>query len=291
MLPIQVLCALLVPLLWGIQFVVIKTGLAAFPPLLFVGVRFAIIALLLLPFVGRPSRRELPSVLLISVFLGGLNFALTFMGLAHGRAGVLAVAQQLSTPFTLLLAWPLLSERPSQRGLLGLVVALGGVALSTSADSQASLPLRPVLLIAGGGLALALGNVLAKRLGPFEPLKLMAWMSLFTVPQVWVASAFFEHDQIAALANASLAAWCALAYTVFLGGIVGFGLWFWLIRTCSVTQVAPYALLQPVFAVAAGVLLLEEPLTVSLAAGMVMCTAGVAITQRRPSNQNEVTGR
>jgi O-acetylserine/cysteine efflux transporter len=278
--PIQISCALLVPLLWGFQFVVIKTGLAAFPPLFFVGLRFAVIAALLLPFVGRPTRRELGPIVLISVFLGGLNFALTFVGLAHGRAGVLSVAQQLSTPFTVLLAWPLLGERPSPSVMLGLVVALGGVALS-SAGSDASVALFPVLLIIGGGLALAVGNVLTKHHGPFEPLKLMAWMALLTVPQVLAASACIEHGQLAALRNASPAAWWALAYTVFLGGIAGFGLWFWLIRTCSMTQVAPYALLQPVFAVAAGVLFLREPLSVALVAGMLVCITGVAITQRR----------
>jgi len=39
--PTQVVCALLVPLFWGLQFVVIKVGLTAFPPLFFVGLRFA----------------------------------------------------------------------------------------------------------------------------------------------------------------------------------------------------------------------------------------------------------
>jgi len=68
-------------------------------------------------------------MVIISVFLGGLNFALTFIGRALGRAGVLAVAQQLSTPFTMLLAWPFFGELPSPRVKLGLVVAFGGVAL------------------------------------------------------------------------------------------------------------------------------------------------------------------
>jgi drug/metabolite transporter (DMT)-like permease len=39
--PTQIACAVLVPLFWGVQFVVIKVGLTAFPPLFFVGLRFA----------------------------------------------------------------------------------------------------------------------------------------------------------------------------------------------------------------------------------------------------------
>jgi drug/metabolite transporter (DMT)-like permease len=50
--PTQIACAVLVPLFWGVQFVVIKVGLTAFPPLFFVGLRFAAVAAILLPFVG-----------------------------------------------------------------------------------------------------------------------------------------------------------------------------------------------------------------------------------------------
>ena len=79
--PTQIACAMLVPLFWGLQFVVIKVGLTAFPPLFFVGLRFAAVAAILLPFVGRPTRRELGPMIAISVFFGGLNFALFFVGL------------------------------------------------------------------------------------------------------------------------------------------------------------------------------------------------------------------
>ena len=99
--------------MWGVQYTVIKTGLTAFPPLFFVAVRFAVIAAILLPFVARPTRRELADILVISVFIGGLNFGLVFIGLMHAPASVAGIANQLWTPLTLLLAWPLLGERPS----------------------------------------------------------------------------------------------------------------------------------------------------------------------------------
>jgi O-acetylserine/cysteine efflux transporter len=121
--------------------------------------------------------------------------------------------------------------------------------------------------------------------GAFEPLKLMAWMSLFTVPQVLVVSAALEHGQLASLTSATPLAWIAFAYTVLFGAIAGFGLWFWLIAECSIARVAPFALLQAVFAIAAGVLFLHEPLTISLIAGAAICIAGVAISQSRPSRR------
>jgi O-acetylserine/cysteine efflux transporter len=278
--PIQIACAVLVPLLWGVQYVVIKTGLAVFPPLFFVGLRFAAVSMILIPFVGFPTQRELGPFMLISVFIGGLNFGLVFVGLAHGLASITGVANQLWTPFTLLLAWPLLGERPSMRVIIGVVIAFCGVVL-TVVDPDVSVPVVPTLFVVGSGLALAIGTVLTKRYGPFEPMKLMAWMSLFTVPQVLGASAILERRQIASLGAASFEAWLAFTYTVFIGGIAGFSLWFWLIARCPVSRLAPFALLQTAFAVAAAVILLREHLTPALVAGAAICVAGVLVTQRR----------
>jgi O-acetylserine/cysteine efflux transporter len=283
--PAQITCAVLVPLFWGLQFVVIKIGLAAFTPLFFVGLRFAAAAALLLPFVGRPTLRELGPMIAISFFFGGLNFGLVFVGLGQGLAGVSAVANQLSTPFTVLLAWPLLGEWPSPRVIIGVALAFAGVAL-TAVEPSASVKILPTLQVIAAGFALAVGSVLAKRYGPFEPMKLIAWMSVFTVPQVMAASFLIEHGQFASLHTASLQAWLAFGYTVLFGAVAGWGLWFWLIARCSMTRVAPFALLQIVFAVIAGIVFLHEPLTSTLVAGAAICIVGVAITQIRSVGQH-----
>jgi O-acetylserine/cysteine efflux transporter len=107
----------------------------------------------------------------------------------------------------------------------------------------------------------------------------MGWSSLFTVPQVMLASLMLEHGQLASLVAADAHGWLALAYTVVFGGIIGFGLWFWLIARCPMSRVAPFGLLLPVFALISSVLFLGEPLTATLIAGALICIAGVAITQ------------
>jgi O-acetylserine/cysteine efflux transporter len=73
--------ALLVPLLWGIQFVAIKLGLSAFPPLFMAAMSFFLIALLLLPFVGVGSAKDIRGAAFISLSFGGLGFGLFFCGL------------------------------------------------------------------------------------------------------------------------------------------------------------------------------------------------------------------
>jgi O-acetylserine/cysteine efflux transporter len=278
---LQILCAVAVPLLWGYQFVAIKVGVAEFPPLFFLALRFLAIALLLVPFVKTPARRQLGPIAAISLFLGGLNFGLFYVGLGLGSGSMSAVAYQLATPFTVLLAWPLLAERPSLTTSAGVVVAFAGVVV-LAAQPGLSANALPLLLVVGAAFAFAVSNVLTKRYGPFDPLMLMGWSSLLTVPQVMLMSLLTEHGQLASLVTADQRGWLALAYTIFIGGIVGFGLWFWLIARCSMGRVAPYGLLLPVFALISSVLFLGDRMTPRLIVGGLLAISGVALTQARP---------
>jgi O-acetylserine/cysteine efflux transporter len=278
---IQIVYAVAIPLLWGYQFVAIKVGVSEFPPLFFLALRFLVIALLLVPFVARPTRQQLGPIAAISLFLGGLNFGLFYVGLGLGSGSMSAVAYQLATPFTVLLAWPLLAERPSLITSAGVVLAFAGVVVLAVGPGLSGNAL-PLLLVVGAAFAFAVSNVLTKRYGPFDPLMLMGWSSLLTVPQVMVMSLLLEYGQMASLATADGRGWLALAYTIFIGGIVGFSLWFWLIGRCSMARVAPFGLLLPVFALLSSVLFLGERMAPKLIVGGLLAIAGVAITQVGP---------
>jgi O-acetylserine/cysteine efflux transporter len=268
-------------LLWGYQFVAIKVGVSEFPPLFFLALRFLVIALLLVPFVARPARRQLGPIAAISLFLGGLNFGLFYVGLGLGSGSMSAIAYQLATPFTVLLAWPLLAEKPSLITSAGVVLAFAGVVV-LAAGPGLSGNMLALLLVVGAAFAFAVSNVLTKRYGPFDPLMLMGWSSLLTVPQVLVMSLLLEYGQMASLATADGRGWLALAYTIFIGGIVGFSLWFWLIGRCSMGRVAPFGLLLPGFALISSVLFLGERMTPKLIIGGLLAISGVAITQVKP---------
>lgn len=274
----QVACAILVPLLWGYQYVPIKIGLSEFPPLFFLGLRFIAMALLLVPFVARPTRQQLVSIVKVSIFVSTLNFGLMYTGLGLGTATHAAVVYQLSTPFIILLSWPMLGERPSLRTVLGILTAFVGVVLASggriSGDSIA------ILFIALAAFAYALGNVMTKRYGLNDPLMLLAWMSLFTIPTTLLGSFMLEHGQLEAFRAADLQGWMSLAYTVLIGGIAGFGMWFWLISQCTMSRVAPFSLLMPVFGVLSSVLFLGEQLSMMLIIGAVLTLVGVAVSQR-----------
>ena len=122
-----------------------------FPPLFFLGLRFLAIALLLIPFVRTPTRQEFGPIAVISVFLGGLNFGLFYVGIGLGSGSMSAVAYQLTAPFTVLLAWPLLAERPSLITFAGVVLAFGGVVVLAAGPGLSANAL-PILLVVGGSL-------------------------------------------------------------------------------------------------------------------------------------------
>jgi O-acetylserine/cysteine efflux transporter len=79
-----------------------------------------------------------------------------------------AVAYQLATPFTVLLAWPLLTERPSLTTSAGVVLAFVGVVV-LAAEAGLSANALPLLLVVGAAFAFAVSNVLTKRYdGPLQ---------------------------------------------------------------------------------------------------------------------------
>src|SRR5246127_2552440 len=114
---------------------------------------------------------------------------------------------------------------------------------------------------------------------------LMGWSSVLTVPQVLLMSLLLEYGQLASLVTADEHGWLALAYTIFIGGIVGFGLWFLLIARCSMGRVAPFGLLLPLFALMSSVLFLGDRMTPKLIVGGLLAISGVALTQIRPSSR------
>src|SRR5690606_15392161 len=73
--------------LWGLNFVVAKVGLEEIPPMLLVGIRFALVAALLIWFVPIP-RGHMRNIAALSVSMGCLHFSLMFIGIEHVDASV-----------------------------------------------------------------------------------------------------------------------------------------------------------------------------------------------------------
>lgn len=267
--------AVLVALIWGMGFVVAKGGMAHFPPILLMALRFAVTALALAWFLG-PVGGNLPRLMMISVVGAAIQYALTFTGVKGLGAGLSALVVQLEVPFLVMLGALLLGERPGVVKWIGIMIAFVGVAL-IAAREQFIGSLLPVVLVMGGAFFWALGQVLVRGLKGMTGLSVTAWTAVLATPQLFLLSALFETGQIEAIKTADLAAWSAALYLGLVMTTLGYFLWNSLILRNEVGKVAPFLLLLPVFSVIGGVVFLGEALTLSRLAGGAVVLTGVAL--------------
>lgn len=284
--PRHILLTLLVILIWGLNFVVAKIGLATFPPLFMMAMRFFLVALLLVWFVPRPRGALFRRVMVLSLTLGSVHFSLMFTGLAKVPASVAAIAVQLQVPFAALLAAILFKDAFGWRRTLGLVLSLAGIVVITGAPEIRG-DLLHVLMIVGAALVWATGNVQVKRLEHIDGHSLNAWISLLAAPQILAMSLLLEHGQLAAIRAAGWEAWGAVAYMAILVTIFGYGIWYAMIDRYSTNQTMPFTLLIPFTGVASAAAFLGEPMTWSIVLGGLLTMGGVAIILlRRPKLAN-----
>ncbi|MFC6769609.1 DMT family transporter, partial [Natrinema soli] len=131
-------------LFFGGTFVAAKAGLAYFPPLLFVALRFDVAAVVMLAYVGLTSSRsellprtrgDVGAILATGVLAIGLTNALLFVGQQYVTSAVASIVYSLNPIMTPVFAAFLLSdERLSPRGAAGMGLGLLGVGLVVSPD-------------------------------------------------------------------------------------------------------------------------------------------------------------
>jgi len=274
--PLDVAAAIAVAMLWGGNMVAVKAAVATLPPFLLTGIRFVIVAALLLP-LYRPRRGQWARVALLGLVLGVGHFGLLFVAVRGMDAAAAAVAVQLSIPFSALVAWMAYREPLGWKRAAGLGLAFAGVALLAGEPHVNGI--GPLLVMAASTLCWAVSNLVVKKIGPIEPLALNGGMALVAAPLLLGLSAAIERDQAAALAATGWSGWCGLGYIVVGASLVAYSLWYWLVRRHPLNRVVPYTLLGPAVGITGGVLLLGEPLTWHKLAGGVLTVAGVAVVQ------------
>lgn len=267
-------------LVWGLGFPFAKAGMAQFPSILLMAMRFTVAALVLVWFV-RPPWAYLWRIFGIVVVGGTIPYSLIFSGLGHLDASTTALVVQLQVPFLAFFGWLLLKEKFGWSRFVGLVMAFVGVAMISGQPAM-----RPDLLYLGmvvvGGAFWAMGQTLIRIVAPrVGGLQLIAWVAVLVAPQLLISSLIFEDGQWQAIRTAGWGDWGAVAYLGFVMTAFGYTLWYKLLSRCEVNQVGPFLLLQPAIAVLGGMLMLAEaPSWVTLAGGGVII-AGVAMTTRQ----------
>ncbi|MHA1599590.1 MAG: DMT family transporter [Alphaproteobacteria bacterium] len=279
--PLHIFLFVLIAIIWGFNFAIAKIGLAQLPPIFMMSLRWALVGLLLAPFVKLPRGHWRP-VLLVSFTLGFLHFAIMFTALRDLDAATAAITIQLQVPFAALLAAIFFNDKLGWRRAFGMAVAFIGVAIIVGEPRLAGkyLPLAMVIVAV---CIWSIANIQIKMMGEIDGMILNAWVGVFAAPQLALTSYILENGQFASLAAADWRALGAVVYQAVAVVIIGYGGWFWMLRLYAVNQVMPFTLLVPGFGVLSGVLLLGEALTSALIGGGLLTVLGVGIiTLRRP---------
>ncbi len=278
MTPTDILIALGVVTIWGVNFVVIKIGLQDLPPILFTALRFLFAALPLVFFVKRPQT-SIGLVLAYGMFQFALQFTLLFSGIKLGLpAGLASLVIQLQAFFTIGLAVLMLGERPKGMQLLGALVAFGGMAL-VAIHLEGKATLIGFVLVVLGGVCWAVANIVTKKMGQVNALSLVVWGALVATPPLLLASWLVEGGAAWQLAanNFSVKSLGTVLFQAYPNTIIGFGLWSMLMRKYPAATVAPFALLVPVAGMLSAALVLGEPLQWWKLAAGVLVLGGLAL--------------
>lgn len=286
--------AALVAFLWGVNFLAIDVSLRHFPPMFLAALRFALIALPTLLFIRKP---DVPWRWLIGYGLGfgAAQFFFLYWAMDVGMpTGLASLVLQCSAPFTVILGAFFLQERLNGTKLIGILIAVGGLAIVGWSRWQTA-SIVPFVLTVFAGFGWAVGNICNRQARTSEPLRLTLWMSVVPPLPLFAASMMFEGPariQVAlsdVLSPAGLAAVGGLMFTVIVATIGASGIWTWLMSRHPSGVVAPFSLLVPVFGMSAAWLVLGENPSIAEIIGAILIVTGVLLGTMR-SDRSARTG-
>lgn len=283
----DLLAALTVVLIWGLNFVVMKVALAAVSPMMLGALRFAMASLPLLWIVPRP-RASWRFIVSYGMLQGLGQFGLLFTALHFGMpSGLASTVLQAQVLFTVLLAVPVLGERVRLHHGVGLLIAAAGLALiaASHGNGPRDMTLLGFVLTLAAALSWAGSNLLVRLMGrgaaAIDPFQFIVWSSAVSVlPFLGMAMVLDGADESwRSLAAMGAREWAAVGYLSLLATLVGYSLWMRLLQRHAAGRIAPFSLLVPVVGLWAGSFFLSEHLNTAQWAGVAFVLAGLLVNQ------------
>jgi len=276
--------ALLVVVVWGLNFVVSRLGLHNMPPLMLAGLRFMLVAFPASFFVARP---KIPFKILLGygLTISCGQFAFLFCAIKFGMpAGLASLVLQAQAFFTIILGAFVFGERLQGKQLAGITLAVFGVLVLIEASLNGQdVALLGFMLTLAAGLSWACGNIFNKLIMQHaarpQVMSLVVWSALIPVIPFLAASFILDGPDVMlrSLVDIDLTTILSLIYLAFVATIVGYGIWGSLLGRYETWRVAPLSLLVPVVGLASAALLLDETLSALQLLGAVLIMAGLYI--------------
>lgn len=275
--------ALVVVIVWGTNFVVIRLALDAFPPFLLGAIRFAFAALPAMLFLPRP---QVPAGTLAAygLAIGAGQFALLYLAMSgHISPGLTSLVVQTQAFFTIGLSMWLTGERVRPYQLAALALAVAGIVV-IGAHADPTVTLLGLVLVLGAAFCWAIGNTVSRRASAPNMLAYVVWSSPFAVPPLLALSLAFEGPErmVEALGHAGVVGWASALWQSVGNTLFGYSVWAWLLSRYPSATVAPLALLVPVFGMGAAAWYLGESLPAWKVVAAALVLGGLALNTFYP---------
>lgn len=284
--------AVLVAVLWGVNFVGIDLGLHAngrdVPPLLFVAFRFLLVVFPFILFIRKPDV-SWKAIIGVGLFMSAGQFGLLYLGMALGMpAGLASLVLQAQVLFTVLIAVRFLGERPSRRQMLGVVLGLAGLGV-VAVGRSAVAPILPLMIVLAAALSWAIGNVVARHSKAASGLGLVVWSgAVVPLPLAGLSLVVDGPSTVwATITDLQIPTILSAIYTAVFASLIGYGIWNRLLTLYPSSDVVPFTLLVPVVGMTAAWLVLNEiPTAPEIMGGLILlvgvATAVLGASRKRP---------
>ena len=255
----QILLALIVPITWGLGFTLAKIGMEQFSALLIMSIRFGIAGLVLVWFT-KPPWGHMREIFVVALIGSTIQYGLTYNGLKGIDASTAAILVQLEGPILALMGTILLKEKLGLTRALGMGFAFLGVFI-IAGEPRLDGHIDSVILLVAGSTVWAVAQIMISRLKGLSGITILAWVAIMATPQMLIASLIIEDGQWQAITSASLVDWSIIFYLAFIMTVVGYSVWYHLLSSVDVSKVSPFLMLLPITSIIAGMILLDEKLT------------------------------
>ena len=278
----------LLGVLWGTAFPVIRAGLVAgAPPLIFASARYFLTAGALgaIAFIVRspmpPRSTRAAPVVFGGLVMIGVYGGLLYLGEASTSGGLAAILTASAPLLSALFGYRVLpSERFGRGGLFGLLIGFAGVAalVVPGIVGAASSGLVGPWLVVGAVVAFAAGSVLLRTKSRATPgLWLLSVQFAIAASLLGVIALAIGEPMTLGAADATLP---ALAFLVVFPGILGYSLYFRIHHVSGPSRANLVGYVNPATGVLVGLLVFGEAVTAVEIAGLVGIALGLFLLQR-----------
>lgn len=286
----HILMSVLLVILWGVNFTMIKLGLSGVPSMLLVAFRFIFTTFPAIFFIKKP-KTEMKYIILYGLTVGVGQFACLFYAMQIGvPAGIASIVLQIQAFISPVLAMIFLNEKVKTKQVVGFLVAAAGLGLIATASTKDNInkipPIAFVLLLAAPAFW-AVSNIIAriasdKAAAKGEKLNmvsLVVWSGLVPpIPMLGLALMLDTPETLLnALTNLSGISILAVIYLAFAATLTCYGIWSILVATYPMSTVAPIPLTVPIVALLSARIVLNEQLTPMQWTGFIVILAGLVI--------------